>query len=53
MMSELEKIKALRNLKVLKIVDVKIHRDDVAFIKKALPKTKIIVTVPEYLESLK
>jgi len=49
---ELNKIKKLTNLKVLKIVNVKINSDSIEFITVTLPKTKIIFSVDEYLDSL-
>ena len=52
-LNELGKIKKMRHLKVLKIVDVKAIEDDVETIKKALPNTKIILTISDYFESLK
>jgi Leucine-rich repeat (LRR) protein len=51
---EIEKIKQLPKLKTLKIVDVKLSRDNIDTIKKSLrPGTKVILTIPEYLETLK
>lgn len=51
--SELDKIKALPNLKVLKIVDVKLSKADFEIVKKSLsPDIKIIVSTQEYFNSL-
>ncbi len=52
-LKELDKLKALKHLKVLKIVEVKLDKNDIEIIQKALPNTKIIFTIPEYLQSLK
>ncbi|RDC61933.1 leucine-rich repeat domain-containing protein [Adhaeribacter pallidiroseus] len=50
---ELDKLKRLPNLKVLKIVDVKLSRDDFEVVKKSLsPEIKIIVTIQEYADSI-
>jgi Leucine-rich repeat (LRR) protein len=53
-MQQLNKLKELPKLKVLKIVDVKLTRDDIPLIKSAFHNdTKIILTILEYIESLK
>lgn len=49
---QLDKLKKLPKLRVLKIVDVKITNEDVALLKSALSNdTKIISTIPEYFEA--
>ncbi|HLY71357.1 MAG TPA: hypothetical protein VKR53_16600 [Puia sp.] len=49
---EIEKIKELLNLKLLKIVFVKLDPDSVNVVKKSLrPSIKIISTIPEYMEN--
>ncbi|MBX3239431.1 MAG: hypothetical protein KIT80_19265 [Chitinophagaceae bacterium] len=51
---QLDKLKKLPKLKILKIVDVKMTRADITVVKSALqPDTKIIVTIPEYIEASK
>ncbi|GAB2813228.1 leucine-rich repeat domain-containing protein [Ferruginibacter profundus] len=50
---ELDKLKEITNLKVLKIVDAELRKDDYQTIEKALPGIKLIVTIPEYFDSLK
>jgi hypothetical protein len=51
---ELNKLKQLPKLKVLKIVDVKRNKNDLELLKKSLnPDTKVIVTIKEYMETLK
>jgi hypothetical protein len=51
---QLDKLKQLPKLKVLKIVDVNMTKDELATVKSALrPDTKIIVTIPEYIEASK
>ncbi len=51
---QLDKLKQLPKLKVLKIVDVKLTRDDIPLIKSAFhTDTKIILTIPEYVEASK
>jgi Leucine-rich repeat (LRR) protein len=51
---QLDKLKRLPKLKVLKIVDVKLTQADIPLIKSALHKdTKIILTIPEYIEASK
>ena len=51
---QIDKLKQLPKLKVLKIVDVKMTRDDIALVKSALHHdTKVIVTIPEYIEASK
>jgi Leucine-rich repeat (LRR) protein len=53
-LKEVEKIEQLPNLKVLKIVDVKLINEDVDRLRKSLrPDIKIVLTIPEYIESLK
>jgi Leucine-rich repeat (LRR) protein len=48
---ELDKISKLPNLKVLKIVDVKLRKSDIDLLKKSLhTDTKVILTVQEYFE---
>jgi Leucine-rich repeat (LRR) protein len=53
LVKELGKLKKLKQLKVLKIVDVKLAKGGIDIIKKNLPGTKIISTIPEYFESIK
>jgi Leucine-rich repeat (LRR) protein len=51
---QLEKLKQLPKLKVLKIVDIKMTIDEVNMVKSAFRlDTKIILTIPEYIESSK
>lgn len=51
---QLDKLKQLPNLNLLKIVDVKLTRDEVTKVKSALrPEMKIVVTIPEYIEASK
>lgn len=51
---QLDKLKQLPKLKVLKIVDVKLTRDEIPLIKSAFNSdTKIILTIPEYIEASK
>jgi Leucine-rich repeat (LRR) protein len=51
---ELDKLKQLPKLKVLKIVDVKMTKDEVTTVKSAFrPDMKIVVTIPEYIEASK
>lgn len=51
---QLDKLKQLPKLKVLKIVNVKMTRDEVNKIKSAFrPDTKVILTIPEYIEASK
>jgi hypothetical protein len=51
---QLDKLKKLPKLRLLKIVDVKMTGDQVAIVKSALQTdTKIIVTIPEYIEASK
>ena len=48
---QLDKLKGLPKLKVLKIVNVKLRKDDIPLIKSSLHNdTKIILTIPEYIE---
>jgi leucine-rich repeat protein SHOC2 len=51
---QLDKLKQLPKLKVLKIVDVKLTSSDTSFVKSSLSRdTKIIFTIPEYFETHK
>ena len=51
---QLAKLKELPKLKMLKIVDVKMTRGEVAIVKSAFPPDiKIIATIPEYIEASK
>lgn len=51
---QLDKLKRLPKLKVLKIVDVKLTRDEIPLIRSALhTNTKIILTIPDYIEASK
>ncbi|POY34643.1 hypothetical protein C3K47_19265 [Solitalea longa] len=51
---QLDKLKKLPKLKVLKIVDVKLTKTDISVVKSAFqPNTKIILSIPEYLEASK
>lgn len=51
---QLDKLKQLPKLKVLKIVDVKMTKDEVNTVKSAFrPNTKVIMTIPEYFEAAK
>ncbi len=53
-MQELDKLTKLPNLRVLKIVDVKMTEGDQAIIKSSFkPETKVIMTIPEYFEDSK
>lgn len=48
---ELDKLRQLPRLKVLKIVDVKLAKENIDLAKSAFsPETKIIFTIKEYLE---
>lgn len=50
---QLDKLKQLPKLKVLKIVDVKMTKDEVTLVKSAFrPDTRIIMTIPEYIDTL-
>lgn len=50
---ELDKLKSLPNLKVLKIVNVKLTKADLELVKSSLRKdVKVIVTISDYMESL-
>jgi Leucine-rich repeat (LRR) protein len=47
----LDKLKQLPKLKVLKIVDVKMTKQEANILKAALsPDTKVIVSIPEYFK---
>jgi hypothetical protein len=49
----IDKFKQLPKLKVLKIVDVKMTKQEANILKTALsPDTKVIVSIPEYLRFL-
>ncbi len=49
---QLDKLKQLPNLKVLKIVGVKMTKDQVTKVKSAFrPEIKIVLTIPEYIEA--
>ncbi len=53
-LQQLDKLKGLPKLKVLKIVDVKLTRNDIPLVKSAFhTNTKIILTIPEYIEASK
>jgi Leucine-rich repeat (LRR) protein len=52
--NELDKLKKLPNLRVLKIIGVKMDRNSFKQVKSALkPEMKIVVDIQEYFESLK
>jgi Leucine-rich repeat (LRR) protein len=51
---QLDKLKKLPKLRILKIVDVKMTRDEVAIVKSSFhADTKVIMSIPEYIESSK
>ena len=51
---QLDKLKHLPKLKVLKIVDVKMTKDEVTTVKSAFrADTKIVLSIPEYFEASK
>lgn len=51
---QLDKLKQLPKLRKLKIVDVKMTKDKVSTVKSAFrPDTKIILTIPEYIDASK
>lgn len=53
-MQQLDKLKQLPKLRKLKIVDVKMTKDKVSTVKSAFrPDTKIILTIPEYIDASK
>jgi Leucine-rich repeat (LRR) protein len=49
---ELDKIKPLSNLKVLKIAYVNADEESINIIKSVFPRTKVIFTLQEYIDSL-
>lgn len=52
MVQELDKLKKLPNLKILKIVEVKLKKNDLILVKAILgTDTKVIATISEYMES--
>jgi len=51
---QLDKLKQLPKLKILKIVDVKMTHEEAAIVKSTFrPDIKIVLTIPEYLETVK
>jgi Leucine-rich repeat (LRR) protein len=51
---QLDKLKKLPKLKILKIVDVKMTKDEITIVKSAFrTDTKIIMTIPEYIKESK
>jgi Leucine-rich repeat (LRR) protein len=51
---QLNKLKQLPKLKILKIVDIKMSKDEVTRVKMSLrPDIKIVTTIPEYMELAK
>ena len=51
---QLDKLKYLTKLKVLKIVDVDISKDEEDLVKASFQNgTKIVLTIPEYIEASK
>ena len=51
---QLDKLKQLPKLKILKIVDVKLTKEEVSTVKSAFRSdTKIVLTIAEYIESSK
>lgn len=49
---ELEKLRQLESLKVLKIVDVRGSISHLDEITRALPEVEVIVSIPEYMKSI-
>lgn len=50
---ELETLRQLKSLKVLKIVYVKGSKANLDIITKALPEVEVIISIPEYLNSIR